>query len=143
MNIIWQYNQENISWNELSELYKIAPLGEKDPKDLEIVFGNSRFKCFAFYENKVVAVGRALADGADCSYLCDVAVHPSFQGLGLGKAVVLKLVEFSEGHKKILLYANPGKELFYKKFGFSRMNTAMAIFKNHDDAVRKGFISNS
>ena len=143
MKIKWQYDQENIDWNELSELYKIAPLGEKDAKDLEMVFGNSKFKCFAFYENKIVAVGRALADGADCSYLCDVAVHPGFQGLGLGKAVIQKLVDFSEGHKKILLYANPGKEPFYKKLGFSQMNTAMAIFKNHDFAVKKGLISNS
>lgn len=143
MNLKWKYNQENIDWDELSELYKIAPLGEKNPKDLELVFGNSKFKCFALHENAIVAVGRALADGADCSYLCDVAVHPNFQGFGLGKAVVQKLVEFSEGHKKIILYANPGKEQFYKKLGFSPMNTAMAIFKNHDVAVEKGLISNS
>ncbi|PKN80226.1 MAG: hypothetical protein CVU51_14850 [Deltaproteobacteria bacterium HGW-Deltaproteobacteria-1] len=92
MNLKWKYDQENIDWDELSELYKIAPLGEKNPKELELVFGNSKFKCFALNENAIVAVGRALADGADCSYLCDVAVHPSFQGLGLGKAVVQKLV---------------------------------------------------
>jgi len=53
------------------------------------------------------------------------------------------LVEFSGGYKKIILYANPGKEPFYKKLGFSRMNTAMAIFKNHDLAVKTGLISNS
>ena len=41
--------------------------------------------------------GRALADGADCSYICDVAVLPSHQGTGLGREVVARLVEASRG----------------------------------------------
>jgi len=143
MNLKWTFDDSETNWNDLSDLYKIAPLGEKDPSSLQIVFGNSRYKCFVFHDNAIVAVGRALADGVDTSYLCDVAVHPSFQGLGLGKAVIQKLVDLSGGHKKIILYANPGKEPFYKKLGFSQMNTAMAIFKNHEFAVQFGLIGNS
>jgi hypothetical protein len=37
---------------------------------------------------KLVGTGRALADGRDCSYLCDIAVLPSRQGSGLGKEIV-------------------------------------------------------
>lgn len=143
MNLHWKYDDDGIDWTMMSNLYRIAPLGEKDPADLKIVFGNSRYKCFVFHESDIVAVGRALADGADCSYLCDIAVHPDFQGHGLGKAVVQKLVEFSAGHKKIILYANPGKEPFYERLGFHRMNTAMAIFKNHEYAVQVGLIGHS
>ncbi len=79
--------------------------------------------------NVLVGVGRALADGVDCSYLCDVAVHPEYQGIGLGRDIINKLLELSEGYKKIILYANPGKEGFYSKLGFKRINTAMAILK--------------
>ena len=43
--------------------------------------------------------------------------------------------ELSKGHSKIILYSNPGKEEFYSKLGFDRMNTAMAIFKNKDQAI--------
>jgi GNAT superfamily N-acetyltransferase len=32
----------------------------------------------------LIGVGRAVADGIDCSYICDVAVHPDFQGKGIG-----------------------------------------------------------
>lgn len=141
MNLQWQYDQEGIDWDELANLYKIAPLGDKNPTELKVVFSNSRYKCFVLNDNAIVAAGRALADGADCSYLCDVAVHPDYQGAGLGKAIIQKLVEFSSDHKKIILYANLGKEAFYKKLGFSPMNTAMAIFKNHDRAVEVGLIS--
>ena len=130
MNISWCYDQSKADWSELSELYKIAPLGIKPPADLEIVFTNSRFKCFVFDCDKLVGVGRALDDGLDCSYICDIAIHPEYQGMGLGKQIVKYLIEKSRGHKKVILYANPGKEGFYSKLGFKKMNTAMAIFRN-------------
>ncbi|MDY0328036.1 MAG: hypothetical protein RBR07_07290 [Arcobacteraceae bacterium] len=40
----WHYESNNVDWNELSNLYKIAPLGEKKPEDLKIVFENSIYK---------------------------------------------------------------------------------------------------
>lgn len=137
----WIFDHDAVDWAELSHLYRIAPLGEKNPEDLRTAFSNSRFKCFVYDDDRLIGVGRALADGIDCSYLCDVAVHPDFQGTGLGKAIILKLVELSTGHRKIILYANPGKEGFYKKLGFKRMSTAMAIFKDQDRALRTGLVS--
>ena len=137
----WIYEQENINWGELSNLYKIAPLGEKRPEDLKISFSNSMYKCFVFDADILVGVGRALADGVDCSYICDVAVHPKCQGMGIGKAIITKLQELSKGHRKIILYANPGKEEFYKKLGFRRMTTAMAIFQNQAQALLDGLIN--
>ena len=76
----------------------------------------------------------------DCSYICDVAVHPDYQGQGLGRQVVTQLVEFSKGHRKIILYAAVGKEPFYLKLGFKRMATAMAIFKNQEQALETGLV---
>lgn len=136
----WLFEQDSIDWQELSNLYRIAPLGDKSAEHLRLVFGNSRFKCFVFADGKLVGAGRALADGRDCSYLCDIAVHPDYQGHGLGKALVAKLTELSAGHRKIILYANPGKEGFYRKLGFGRMLTAMARFADQEHAIRTGLI---
>jgi len=141
MDISWIYEQSDMDWSQLSELYRIAPLGEKSPNDLKLVFSNSRYKCFVCKNEKLIGAGRALADGLDCSYLCDVAIHPDYQGMGLGKQIVRKLMDFSTGHKKIILYANPGKEGFYSKLGFRRMNTAMAIFSDQEHAFESGLIS--
>jgi GNAT superfamily N-acetyltransferase len=137
----WAYDQEGVDWVALSELYRIAPLGEKPPESLVRVFSNSMFKCFVYHQMQLVGAGRALADGLDCSYLADVAVHPDYQGRGLGKAIIGKLVELSQGHKKILLYANPGTEGFYGKLGFLRMRTAMAIWHHQKAAVEAGLLS--
>lgn len=138
----WIYKTDGVDWMELSALYKAAPLGDKSPEALKEVFANSRYVCFVYDETVLAGVGRVLADGADCAYLCDVAVLPSYQGEGLGKAIVKKLVSFSQGHKKIILYANPGKEVFYHALGFRPMLTAMAIFEDQQQAVASGLIDN-
>lgn len=141
MDLTWFFDQANIDWHELSALYEIAPLGIKSPEDLKIIFTNSRFKCFVYHEKTIVGVGRVLADGRDCAYIADIAVHPEYQGIGLGKEIVRNLVRMSRGHKKIILYANIGKEGFYAKLGFKKMNTAMAIFQNEADMIKSGILS--
>ncbi len=141
MNLEWLYSADTIDWSELSNLYRVAPLGDKKPEDLEKAFTNSMFKCFIFDQGQLVGVGRALADGIDCSYICDIAVLPSHQGYGIGKSIVSKLVGLSTEHKKIILYSYPGKEAFYKKLGFKRMRTAMAIFENQDQALEWGLVN--
>lgn len=129
-----------MDWKELEALYRAAPLGNKNAVDLQTVFTNSRFCCFARKDGRLVGAGRALADGADCSYLCDVAVLPTHQGTGVGKEIVAQLVALSKGHKKIILYSVPGKEPFYRRFGFRRMRTAMAVFENPAQALERGYI---
>ena len=143
MPLVWSHTLDDVDWNELSALYLAAPLGNKSPENLKTAFTNSLFKCFVREDGKLVGVGRALADGIDCSYLCDIAILPSHQGIGLGKQIVSKLVDLSRGHKKIILYAVPGKEPFYKRFGFKRMKTAMAIFENQAQAMERGYVDES
>ena len=137
----WKLDTEGIDWEELSELYRIAPLGEKPPAALATVFSNSMFVCFVTESERLVGAGRAVADGLDCAYIADVAVHPDHQGKGLGTGVIRELVRQAEGHKKIILYANPGAEPFYEKLGFLRMNTAMAIWWDPQRAIDAGVLS--
>lgn len=141
VNFSWSDSLETVDWHELEQLYRLAPLGDKSADFLKTVFTNSRYRSFVRDKGKLIAAGRALADGADASYICDVAVLPSHQGTGIGKAVVNRLVELSAGHKKIILYAVPGKEGFYRKLGFLRMLTAMAIFENPQKGIERGHLS--
>lgn len=140
MALEWRYTLDDLDWQELSDLYRIALLGEKKVADLKVVFASSLFKCFVYDAGQLIGVGRALADGRDCSYICDIAVHPRHQGTGVGKEIVSALVKLSKGHKKIILYAVPGKEPFYRKLGFQRMATAMAIFANQAQALESGLL---
>jgi ribosomal protein S18 acetylase RimI-like enzyme len=140
MEYEWILTSAAVDWDELSNLYRIAPLGEKSPSDLRVSFTNSRYTCFVYHEGILVGAGRAMADGIDCSYICDLAVHPAHQGTGVGRGILSLLIERSRGHRKIILYAVPGKEQFYRKVGFRRMTTAMAIFRDQEDAAARGLL---
>jgi len=139
-NLKWIDNCNTVNWTELSNLYKIAPLGDKPPSMLKTAFINSAFTYFVYDNKKLVGVGRALADGVDSAYLCDITIHPEYQGLGLGKAITQKLLDNVKGYSKVILFANIAKEGFYTQLGFAKMTTAMAIFKNQDMAREKGLV---
>lgn len=141
MGLEWSESLDNVDWQELSDLYAAAPLGHKPPESLRTVFSNSRYRCFLREHGKLVGAGRVLADGVDCAYVCDVALLPSHQGRGLGRDIVARLVERARGHRKIILYAVPGRENFYRSLGFKPMRTAMAIFENEAAAVAGGYIA--
>jgi len=137
----WSDSLDDVDWQELVELYRLAPLGQKDAAELRTAFGNSRYRCLVRDQGRLVGAGRAVADGIEVSYLADIAVLPGYQGSGLGKQIVARLIELSAGHKRILLYAVPGKEPFYRRFGFLRMTTAMAIMRDPAQALSRGYLT--
>lgn len=141
MTLDWSSSLDDVDWEELANLFHAAPLGGRTASGLKTVFGNSRYRWFVREGGRLVAAGRALADGADCSYICDVAVLPAFQRSGIGKELVSRLVEASKGHKKIILYSVRGMEGFYEKLGFRPLLTAMAIFQDRDAAIANGHIT--
>lgn len=136
----WSDAIDTLDWHELAAMYRAAPLGNKSPETLRTAFEGSRYRCIVREGERIVGAGRVLADGADCAYLCDIAVLPELQGSGLGRAIVQRLVALSRGHRKIILYAVPGREGFYRQFGFRRMATAMAIFEHPDQAQQNGYL---
>ncbi|XP_072970960.1 serotonin N-acetyltransferase 2, chloroplastic [Typha angustifolia] len=69
---------------------------------------------------KPVAFARATGDGVFNAVVWDVVVEPSYQGIGLGKAVMERIVaELREkGVGNIALYAEPRVVAFYRPLGF-------------------------
>ena len=88
MNLKWIYKSDDVNWDELSHLYQIAPLGNKKANDLKTVFSNSMYKCFVYFDEILIRVGRVLANCMNCSYICDVSIYPRYQGGVQGKDIV-------------------------------------------------------
>ena len=123
---------DQISWEELAHLFELAPLGKKrEPQKLEAAFRNSLLSIFAFDGSKLVGAGRAA--------IYDVAVLPEYQGQGIGSMIIRHLVD-SAKVDVVMLYAAPGKEKYYERFGFRKMATAMAIMPNEEEARNRGLI---
>ena len=79
----------------------------------------------------MVGMGRLVGDGAMYWYLQDIIVQPEYQGQGIGRMIVNRLLEYIKenampGTKiEIGLTAVKGKEPFYEKFGFSSGSSGM------------------
>ena len=92
---------------------------------------NGLFNVSAICEGKVVGMGRLVGDGAMYWYLQEIIVLPEYQGKGIGKSIVNRLIEHIKsaaipGTKvDVGLTAVKGKESFYEKFGFTVHSSGM------------------
>lgn len=135
MNVTIKTTTDGIDWAELAEIFRLAPLGTRQPEKLAIRFPNSQAVCFAFDGDKLVGAARALSDGDEHAVIYDMVVLPDYQGKGIGKLIMERLLEQVDV-PTVILFAVPGKEPFYKKLGFARMKTAMGRFQ-YAEAMRK------
>ena len=55
MALDWKHSAEAVDWEELSALYRAAPLGDKKAAHLQTVFSNSRYVCFAYDAGRLVS----------------------------------------------------------------------------------------
>lgn len=127
--------------DQLASLYAAAKLGERPAHAIVEAFGNSRYRIFAVEGERLVGAGRAFGDEVDCAVICDMAVHPEYQGRGYGGLILEALKREVQHHKRVILYARRGKEDFYSKRGFNLMKTAMlwsfavSVERNREDGI--------
>ncbi|QSX08601.1 GNAT family N-acetyltransferase [Alkalibacter rhizosphaerae] len=139
MHIKIIYNTEEVDWNAVSYLLTVTDIGSPDADSCEKAFGGSWAKVFAYHDDILVGCARAISDGVKEAAVYDVAVLPPYQGHGIGKRMMEVLMDLLKG-QSILLFANIGKEVFYRKLGFSGMKTGMAKFVHEERMREKGFI---
>jgi spermidine synthase len=65
-------------------------------------------------------MGRALSDLASDAYIQDVTIIKEFRGKGIGRKIIIKLIEKLKGNNVdwIGLVAQPGTSSFYEELGF-------------------------
>ncbi|MBN2028007.1 MAG: GNAT family N-acetyltransferase [Actinobacteria bacterium] len=134
-----QLDCESIDWEQIPRILERVGMAYGSPDDHEKAFRNSSAVVFVYDGSAMVGFGRAISDGVKQAAIYDIAVLPDYQGEGLGRTIINNLLKKLSGCN-ILLYANPGKDVFYERFGFRRMRTGMALFADSDEARRKGFI---
>jgi len=78
---------------------------------------------------KAIGMARVITDYGYTVYIADVIVHPDYQGKGIGRGIMTRIMAWvgeniAPGQAKyITLMAAKGKEGFYEKFGFVRRPT--------------------
>jgi ribosomal protein S18 acetylase RimI-like enzyme len=103
-----------------------------DDQDLikAIVAGSHCF-CVATTNNKIVAMGRAISDGASDAYIQDVVVSKAFRHQGIATQIITRLIEKLEadGIGWIGLIAENNTTAFYHRFGFTPMENAISMLR--------------
>jgi aralkylamine N-acetyltransferase len=128
-----------IDWSEAAEIFRLAPLGEREPDKLARAFQNSSFYVFAFEDEKLIGLCRALCDGEYQAAIYDVVLLPEYQGQEIGTKMVQILCN-QIVVPNVILYAVPSREGFYKKFGFKKMLTGMGILHPRMANPQSGYL---
>ena len=89
------------------------------PDKLAIAMNNSDSVFSAWDENKLVGLINVLDDGIMTAYVHYLLVNPEYQGNGIGKKLVLQVLEKYQHYLRIVLIAYDKEINFYKNCGFA------------------------
>lgn len=109
--------------HEFNDLRKSVEWSEFDEGTILKVLNSTVYSVCAVVDHKAIGMGRIIGDGAMYFYIQDMVVNPSFQGKGIGKGIMKKLLNYIKLNAKegslIGLMSAKDKEGFYRSFGFA------------------------
>ncbi|GAA0725723.1 GNAT family N-acetyltransferase [Clostridium malenominatum] len=138
MNLKIQYNCLNVDWNCVPKILKKVGMSYLEGEAHKKAFENSHTVVFAFDDDKLIGFGRAISDGVYQAAIYDIAVLPEYQGKKVGATIIQSILKCIP-QCNFILYASPGKEIFYEKLNFRKMKTGMALFRDGEKMQMKGF----
>lgn len=135
--ITYKTDLVDLDWEKLVDLYDVTNmcigLGRKRETDkIRRAFEKSHSVVTAWESGVIIGAGRMISDGECYGWIHDIAVLPSHRKLGIGRAVMDKLMEGNE-HLLIGLTSSFEAVDFYTKLGFNKHKTAMAKYPGKSD----------
>ncbi len=118
----YQLEERTPTVAEFSELRKSVGWEFGDPDGNEKGLAGSLYVVCAVLDGEVVGTARVVGDGSICFYVQDVIVRPEHQQLGIGRALMERVMAYiavnaSDGAVVGMMVAKD-REAFYERFGF-------------------------
>lgn len=124
MSITYRETLEGVDFEEVRNILRTAfDNADKAFTDTELVFKNSTNFEFAFDGDRLIGVARAISDGYEWAGIYNVGLLPEYQGKGIGKELIGRLVKQLPG-QHIFLYTHPRTVSLYERLGFQRSKTS-------------------
>ncbi len=124
--IDYRYTTDNVTADALQDLFRAAELGGRVGNKILRAFKNSPVVCLAFVGDRLVGAARAITDSEYHAVVYDVAVHPEFQGSGVGKELMQRLLA-KISVWRVMLVADREVQGFYRHFSFEPYENVMAV----------------
>lgn len=120
--LILHRTPEGLNLNQLNSVFVAVGFPRRDPDKIQVALEHTDSLIWveSLKTKRPVAFARATGDGVFNAIIWDVVVDPTFQGIGLGKAVMERLLEelLQKGITNIALYSEPRVLGFYRPMGF-------------------------
>ncbi len=123
--IVIREGLEGLTPAQILTLYRRAPLLRpvKSTDRIWEMYQQSSLVLSAWHAQHFVGIARVLTDGVVHSFLCDLAVEPDVQGLGVGRRLVQEVMKRCKGTTLMLRGSRISAE-YYAKVGFEHVHNA-------------------
>lgn len=123
MKITYKVNFDS-ELDQVIQLYHDSTLGDRRPvDDRECMFRmmqEANLIVTAWDNDLLVGISRNLTDFCYIAYLADLAVHESYQKMGIGKELIRRTQAELGTKCRLILLSAPKAAAFYPHIGFSR-----------------------
>ncbi|NLR92253.1 GNAT family N-acetyltransferase [Flammeovirga agarivorans] len=117
------------SIEQITSLYKLNGWSAADkPEHLFKALQNSHTLVTAWEDEQLIGLGNAISDSYLVVYFPHLLVHPSFQGKGVGKLLMEKLMSKYEGFHMQMLTSDAEAVEFYQKMGFRKAGDTVPMW---------------
>ncbi len=89
---------------------------------------NSHGLVTAWDKDTLFGLGNALSDGHLVVYFPHLLVHPAYQGQGIGREIMRRLMEKYRGFHMQILVSDRCATAFYEKCGFQRASDTVPMW---------------
>ena len=143
MALEWTHSIDGVDWEELSALYRVAPLGNKKPSHLQTVFFQQHVHvlCVRQRSPRRSWSGTGRRRGLFLHLRHRSPAQPSRHGPGKTDRQSTSSRGLAGTERRSFSMRCQVRSGSYKKFGFLRMKTAMAIFENQQQQLERGYLS--
>jgi N-acetylglutamate synthase-like GNAT family acetyltransferase len=118
---------------QIQELFKAASFWARERKieDWEIAIGNSEPVVTVWDGSRAIGFARATSDGIYRATIWDVAIHPDYQGAGLGRQLVQTVLSHPRMCRVERVYLmTTYKQSFYERIGFQKNASTTMVLEN-------------
>lgn len=124
---------KEIDLHQLQALFQVTAFWAQDrqPEDWAIALANSKPIVTAWDTDRLIGFARATSDGIYRATIWDVAIHPDYQGLGLGRKLVETVLMHPHVNRVERVYLmTTNQQEFYRRIGFQDNTTSTMVLFN-------------